>query len=115
MIDPTTSVHDSASCKKNTVNNLSKMMADLDIGVIVCPSAAISMTQHSQFNSPIHNSIAPVMELIDQGVEVLLGVDNIHDLFMPLVDGDLYFESRLLMESIRCYDLDLISDLVTKR
>ena len=41
------------------------------------------------------------------------GVDNISDLFMPLVDGDLWFESRLLMESTRCYDLDFISDLVT--
>ena len=31
---------------------------------------------------------------------------------MPLVDGDLYFESRLLMEATRCYDLEYISDLV---
>jgi len=82
--------------------------------VIVCPSAAISMKQQSEINAPIHNSIAPVIELIENNVNVLLGVDNIHDLFMPLVDGDLYFESRLLMESTRCYDLELMSEIVSK-
>lgn len=82
-------------------------------GVIVCPSAAISMRQQSHIYAPIHNSIAPVMELVDAGVEVMLGVDNIHDLFMPLVDGDMWFESRLLMEAIRCYDFDLISKIAT--
>ena len=28
MYDPTTSVHDSASCKKNTVNNISKIIGE---------------------------------------------------------------------------------------
>ena len=83
--------------------------------VIVCPSAGISMRQKSNLYAPIHNSLAPVMELIEAGVDVALGVDNIQDLFMPLVDGDLWFESRLLMEAIRSYDLDLISDIATNR
>ena len=59
------------------------------------------------------NSIAPVKHLIDNGVKVGLGIDNISDLFMPLVDGDLWFESRLLMEASRIYDFKLISDIVT--
>ena len=42
-----------------------------------------------------------------------LGVDNINDLYMPLVDGNMWFESRLLMEATRCYDLNLISDIAT--
>lgn len=95
------------------IDNLSKQMADLDIGVIVCPSAAISMKQRSDIVAPIHNSIAPVTKLIKNNVKVALGIDNIADIFMPLVDGDLWFESRLLMEATRCYDLDLISDIVT--
>jgi cytosine/adenosine deaminase-related metal-dependent hydrolase len=86
---------------------------DAGIGVIVCPSAALSMKQQSDLTAPIHNSIAPVMELIEGGVDVMLGVDNIADLFMPLVDGDLWFESRILMEAIRCYDLELISNIVS--
>lgn len=95
--------------RKRVISKLS----ELGIGVVVCPSAAISMKQQSEHQAPIHNSIAPVMELIDGGVDVMLGVDNIHDLFMPLVDGDLWFESRLMMEAIRCYDLDLIAKIVT--
>ena len=32
-----------------------------------------------------------------------------------MVDGDLWFESRVLMEATRCYDLDLIADIATAR
>ena len=88
-------------------------LQEAGIGVVVCPSAAISMKQQSDIIAPIHNSIAPVLELIEGGVDVMLGVDNIHDLFMPLVDGDLWFECRLMMEAIRCYDLDLIAKIAT--
>ena len=75
---------------------VAKQLAELDIGVIVCPSAAISMTQHSEKQAPIHNSIAPVKLLLDHGVKIGLGVDNIEDVFMPLCDGDLDFELRTL-------------------
>ena len=40
-------------------------------------------------------------------------IDNIEDLFMPLVDGDLWFETRLLMESTRIYDFNKIISIVT--
>jgi cytosine/adenosine deaminase-related metal-dependent hydrolase len=90
------------------------LVRDAGIGIIICPSAAISMKPHDLM-APIHNSIAPLQRLIEGGVEVMLGADNIHDLFMPLVDGDLWFESRLLMEATRCYDLDLIADVACSR
>ena len=73
------------------------------------------MKQQSDVIAPIHNSIAPVLELHQAGVDVMMGVDNIYDLFMPLVDGDMWFESRLMMEAIRCYDLNLISDIATNK
>jgi len=90
-----------------------RKIKDTNTGVIVCPSAAISMKQKTHIYAPIHNSIAPVRELVDAGVDVMLGVDNIHDLFMPLVDGDLWFECRLMMEAIRCYDLDLVAKIAS--
>ena len=65
--------------------------------------------------APLHNSIAPVPKLLDAGVPVYLGIDNVYDLFMPLVDGDLWFECRLLMEACRCYDLDRIARLATDK
>ena len=71
------------------------------------------MKQDRREMSPIHNSIAPVDILLEEGVEVKLGIDNISDLFMPLVDGDLWFEARLLMESTRIYDLDKIVNILT--
>ena len=55
---------------------IAKKLKKLDIGVIVCPSAAISMTQDNKQVSPIHNSIAPVSVLLENGVDVGLGIDN---------------------------------------
>jgi cytosine/adenosine deaminase-related metal-dependent hydrolase len=82
-----------------------KLIKDAGVSVIVCPSAGLSMKQLDRVG-PLHNSIAPVTRLLDAKVPVYLGVDNIHDLFMPLVDGDLWFESRMLMEACRYYDLE---------
>ena len=88
-------------------------MKELNVSVIVCPSAAISMKQNRRLDGPIHNSIAPVNILLEEGVEVKLGIDNISDLFMPLVDGDMWFETRLLMESTRIYNSNKIISIVT--
>lgn len=90
---------------------IASRLSSLDIGVIICPSAAISMTQHSECTAPIHNSIAPLRILLDAGVNIGLGVDNINDIFMPLCDGNMEFELRLLAESTRIYDLDLLKKI----
>lgn len=93
--------------------NICKRLKKLDIGVIVCPSAAISMTQHKEFISPIHNSIAPVNMMLKENVNVALGIDNIEDLFMPFCDGDFLFELRLLAESQRIYDIPTLEKIAT--
>lgn len=83
-----------------------KELAELGIAVVVCPSAAISMRQLDQYISPVHNSIANIPEMLEAGVLVGLGVDNIADFYMPLVDGDMWFETRMLMETCRYYDFN---------
>lgn len=98
----------------NEQHRVIELIREADMGIIICPSAAISMKPH-ELSAPLHNSIAPLQRLLEGGVKLALGADNIHDLFMPLVDGDLWFESRLLMEATRCYDLDMIADLATAR
>lgn len=98
---------------KDYQKKISQRLHNLDIGVIVCPSAAISMTQHSEFNAPIHNSIAPVTTLLEEGVNVGLGVDNVEDIFMPFCDGDLIFELRLLAESARIYKPDVLESIAS--
>jgi len=92
---------------------IAKRLSSLNIGVIVCPSAAISMTQQSEYTSPIHNSIAPVKLLTDYNVSVALGIDNIEDIFMPFCDGDLLFELRLLAESTRIYNPKTLIEIAT--
>ena len=83
-----------------------KEMAELGIAVVVCPSAALSMRQLDQYNAPVHNSIANVPEMIEAGILVGLGVDNIADFYEPFVDGDMWTELRLLQEACRYYNLD---------
>ena len=104
----------SLACQEESyIRQQAKRMQQLNVDVIVCPSAAISMKQNHSVYAPVHNSIAPVSILLEEGVNVKLGVDNIKDLFMPLVDGDMWFETRLLMESTRIYNFNKILNIVT--
>ncbi|MEZ6142907.1 MAG: amidohydrolase family protein [Zavarzinella sp.] len=91
-----------------------KLVKDAGVSIICCPSAALSMRQ-LDMPAPLHNSIAPVTKLLEAGVPVYLGVDNVYDLFMPFVDGDMWFESRLLMEACRLYDIDQVVKIVTDK
>ncbi|NIR58826.1 MAG: amidohydrolase family protein, partial [Gammaproteobacteria bacterium] len=84
-------------------------VAEADMGVIVCPSAALSMKQ-LPMSAPLHNSIAPFGKLREAGVRLYLGVDNVHDLFMPIVDGDIWTECRMLMEACRFYDIRAVTE-----
>src|SRR3989344_2151107 len=87
-------------------HDLYKKMADLGIAVVVCPSAMLSQKQFDQFLAPGHNSIANVPEMLEAGVLVGLGVDNIADFYLPFVDGDMWTELRMLQETCRYHDFD---------
>ena len=91
-----------------------RRVKDAGVGVIVCPSAALSMKQ-LEIKSMLHNSIAPVPALLKAGVPTFLGVDNIHDLFMPIVDGDMWVECRMLMEACRFYDIRAVAKMACAR
>ncbi len=65
------------------------------VGVIVCPSAALSMRQLRAIEAPTHNSIARVLELIKRKVPIRLGTDNIADVFVPQADGDMLTEIKM--------------------
>jgi cytosine/creatinine deaminase len=78
------------------------------MGIIICPSAALSM-RNLPMTAPLHNSIAPFPRLHQAGVPCYLGVDNIHDLFMPMVDGDIWTECRVMMEACRFYDINAVA------
>lgn len=72
-----------------------------NIGIIACPTAAISMRQLRPIMAPTHNSIARVLELIKKRVPVLFGTDNICDLFVPQGDGDMLTEIKMGGHALR--------------
>lgn len=90
-----------------------KELAENGIAVVVCPTAAISMRQLDQYMAPLHNSIANVPEMLEAGVLVGLGVDNVYDYYEPFVDGDMWTELRFLQEACRYYKFDDLVDIAS--
>ncbi len=90
-----------------------KGLIDAGIGVVVCPSAALSMKQLDQYSAPVHNSIANIPEMIEAGVTVALGIDNICDFYNPFNDGNIWFEVRMIQEACRYYDFDQLVNIAT--
>lgn len=81
-----------------------KLVDDLllyNVGVIVCPSAGLSMRCIRSHNSPTHNSLARVLDLAYMGVPIRLGTDNIQDVFVPPADGDMLTEVNIASNSVR--------------
>ena len=67
-------------------------LLELNVGVIVCPTAALTMRQLRSISAPKHNSIARVGELIKAKVPLRVGTDNISDVFVPQGDGNMLTE-----------------------
>jgi len=90
-----------------------KKMASAGISAVVCPSAALAMRQLDQYTAPIHNSIANVPEMLEAGITVGLGVDNVYDFYQPFVDGDMWTELRMLQEACRYYNFEELVKIAT--
>jgi len=95
------------------IKEIAQLVKKADMKVIVCPRAMIDNQQPRHKMSPVHNSIAPVPELIEAGVNVALGVDNVYDYFCPFIDGDIFTELLFLIEACRYYDVEKLSDIAS--
>jgi cytosine/adenosine deaminase-related metal-dependent hydrolase len=82
-----------------------------NIGVICCPSAALSMRQLRPVKTPTHNSMARIMDMLEAGVEVQIGTDNICDVFVPSSDGCMLTEIKILSNTIRFYIINVLAKL----
>ena len=71
------------------------MLREHNVGIIVCPTAALTMRQLRSVNAPNHNSIARVGEFIKARVPLRIGTDNISDVFVPQGDGDMLTEVKV--------------------
>jgi len=94
-------------------NRIYKKIADTGTNVTVCPIAAVSMKQHKDKLSPVHNSIAQVDEMLDHGINVGIGTDNISDIFVPEDNGDLFTEVKVMASACRYYDLEKLAQIAT--
>lgn len=95
------------------------MLLKNDIGIICCPSAALGMHQDRDELTPTHNSIARVIEMKNAGVKIMLGSDNICDIFSPSTTPDLLHEILLASNALRFYDVstwaEIACGIVTKK
>lgn len=96
---------------------LYKKMKDAGVMVVACPCGWIDngwiLSQSEDVIGPIHNSLTPVREMIEAGLTVALGTDNIQDIYKPFNDGDMWTELRFLLEAQRYYDLDALTAIST--
>lgn len=90
---------------------MARALARLNIGVICCPSAAISMRQLRSLHAPTHNAIARVLELLVAGVHVRLGTDNVCDITSPAGTLDVMDEVFVLSNALRYYDPEVMACL----
>jgi len=93
-------------------NYLYQKMEEARLNVITCPTAWIDSRRTEEL-APIHNSIAPVEEMIPAGINVAIGTDNIADLLKPFTSGNMWTEMRFLLESCRFYNIDELVNIAT--
>ena len=91
---------------------LYKSMKDAGVMMVSCPTAWID-NRRSEELAPTHNAITPVDEMVPAGVTVALGVDNICDIYVPHIDGDMWTELRLLMAAARFTDIRELVNIAT--
>lgn len=92
--------------------NLYTLMKQADLMMVSCPTAWIDNARTEEL-APTHNAITPVDELVPAGITVGLGVDNISDIYVPHIDGDMWFELRLLLAACRFTDTEQLVNIAT--
>ena len=98
--------------KKEYRREVYELMKKADLMMIANPLSWLN-ARRSEELSPIHNPTTPVDEMLEYGITVGIGTDNIADLFMPYNDGNLWNDLRALMEMNRLYDIDELVKIAT--
>ncbi len=91
---------------ENIIKETSRLLAQARINVITTPSA--NMITRFDLPEGIHsrpsNSIAPLIHLVDAGVNVAIGTDNIRDIFYPMGNCSMLREMHVAQASTRMCD-----------
>lgn len=112
--DKVTAIHciSVAAQPKKRRQKIYKELVEQGITVVACPSAWID-SRRSEILVPQHNSVTPVEEMVDAGVTVALGTDDISDIYKPFSDGDLWIELRILLEANHFYEIDELAKIAS--
>jgi cytosine deaminase len=98
--------------KKEYRHEVYKMCKDAGLSFVACPTAWID-SRRTEVESPTHNAVTPVDEMIPAGLTVAIGSDNVADLYKPFSDGDMFTELRVLLESTHFYDVNELVKIAT--
>lgn len=102
-----------AAHKKSQREEIYKMCRDADLSFVACPIAWID-SRRTEIESPTHNAVTPIDEMIEKGITVALGSDNICDIYKPYADGNMLTELRVLLESTHYYDMEELVKIATE-
>lgn len=89
-----------------------RMCRDSGMSFITCPTAWIDHRRTEEY-TPNHNAVTPVDEMLDYGLLVAIGSDNIHDIYKPYANGDMATELRFLLESLHIYNQETLLQIAT--
>lgn len=114
MIGKVTLIHciSLAAQQKEYRERIYRELKELDVTVVSCPSAWID-SRRNEVLAPTHNASTPVDEMVDAGVRVAIGSDNIADIYKPFSDGNMWTELRFLLEANHIYDIDTLAKIAT--
>ncbi len=102
-----------AAQSKNYRTEVYKISKDAGLSFIACPTAWID-ARRNEINTPTHNAMTPIDELINFEIPVAIGSDNISDLYKPFADGNMEVELRVLLESTHFYNIEELVKTSTK-
>ena len=91
-------------------NHVYSLCKDAGMQFVCCPSAWIDHPR-SEVLSPTHNSMTPIDEMLEWGLTVGIGTDNIEDIYKPYCNGDMMFELRMALECYKIYNENILEDL----
>jgi cytosine deaminase len=89
-----------------------KLAKEANLSFVACPTAWIDCRK-SEVLVPTHNAITPIDEMIEHGLTVALGSDNICDIYKPYADGNMLTELRLLLEANHFYEEEELLKIAT--
>lgn len=94
-----------------TAKGVMGMLEEAAINVIVTPSCNLITSFPEMKGSRAYNSITRVKELVENGVNVAIGTDNIRDIFYPLGNGSMLREMHVLATATRMSRIEDVENI----